>query len=181
MSLEQLIVKCKKNDTKAQGELYKLYKSKLFTLCLKYSRSHAEAQDNLQDAFVTIFKKISQFKNKGSFEGWIKRITINTALQCYRTKGVFSIVNEDILDETDWEVEDTDEISMDYLLQIIQELPDRYRLVFNLYVLDDYSHKEIANMLEISQGTSKSNLARAREILKKKIEVYKDEQKLQSL
>ena len=181
MSLEQLIVKCKKNDTKAQGELYKLFSSKLFTICLKYSRNHAEAQDNLQDAFVTIFKKISQFKNKGSFEGWIKRITINTALQCYRTKGVFSIINEDIPDDSVWEVEDAEGISIDYLLQIIQELPDRYRLVFNLYVLDDYSHKEIAEMLEISQGTSKSNLARARDILKKKIEVYKDEQKLQSL
>lgn len=181
MSLEQLIVKCKKNDTKAQGELYRLFSSKLFTICLKYSRNHAEAQDNLQDAFVTIFKKIAQYKGKGSFEGWVKRITINTALQCYRTKGVFSIVNEDIPDDSVWDVEDTDGISMDYLLRIIQELPDRYRLVFNLYVLDDYSHKEIANMLEISQGTSKSNLARAREILKKKIEVYKDEQKLQSL
>jgi len=181
LSLEQLIVKCKKNDTKAQGELYKLYSSKLFTLCLKYSRNHVEAQDNLQDAFVTIFKKISQFKNKGSFEGWMKRITINTALQHYRTKGVYSIINEDIIDETIWEVEDTDSISLNYLLQIIQELPDRYRLVFNLYVLDDYSHREIADMLEISQGTSKSNLARAREILKKKIDVYKDEQKLQSL
>ena len=181
MSLEQLIVKCKKNDTKAQGELYKLFSSKLFTICLKYSRNHAEAQDNLQDAFVTIFKKISQFKNKGCFEGWIKRITINTALQCYRTKGVFSIINEDIPDDSVWEVEDAEGISIDYLLQIIQELPDRYRLVFNLYVLDDYSHKEIAEMLEISQGTSKSNLARARDILKKKIEVYKDEQKLQSL
>jgi len=180
LSLEQLIVKCKKNDTKAQGELYKLYSSKLFTICLKYSRNHAEAQDNLQDAFVTIFKKISQFKSKGSFEGWIKRITINTSLQCYRAKGVYSIVNQDIPDDS-WEVEDTDDISLDYLLQIIQELPDRYRLVFNLYVLDDYSHKEIAEMLEISQGTSKSNLARARDILKKKIEVYKDEQKLQSL
>jgi len=181
LSLEQLIVKCKNNDTKAQSELYKLYSSKLFTICLKYSRNHAEAQDNLQDAFVTIFKKISQYKGKGSFEGWIKRITINTALQRYRTKGVFSIINEDIPDEGNWDVEDTEGISIDYLLQIIQELPDRYRLVFNLYVLDDFSHKEVANMLEISEGTSKSNLARAREILKKKIEVYKDMQKMQSL
>lgn len=181
MSLEQLIEQCKKNDVKAQSQIYKLFASKLFSVCLKYSRNNAEAEDNLQDAFVTIFKKISQFKSKGSFEGWIKRITINTALQRYREKGVFSIINEDIIDEANWEVEVEEGIALDYLLQIIQELPDRYRLVFNLYVLDDYSHKEIAEMLEISQGTSKSNLARAREILKKKIEVYKDMQKLQSL
>ena len=164
MSLEKLIEKCKKNDTKAQGEIYKLFSSKLFALCLKYSTNYAEAEDNLQDAFMTIFNKISQYKSKGSFEGWLKRITINTALQRYRTKGVFSIINEDIADDVEVDVDDSN-IPLDYLLQIIQELPNRYRLVFNLYVLDDYSHKDIANMLEITQGTSKSNLARAREIL----------------
>jgi len=180
LSLEKLIEKCKKNDTKAQGEIYKLFSSKLFALCLKYSTNYAEAEDNLQDAFMTIFNKISQYKSKGSFEGWLKRITINTALQRYRTKGVFSIINEDIADDVEVDVDDSN-IPLDYLLQIIQELPNRYRLVFNLYVLDDYSHKDIANMLEITQGTSKSNLARAREILKKKIENYKDTQRLQSL
>lgn len=180
MSLEQLIEKCKKNDTKAQGEIYKLFSSKLFALCLKYSTNYAEAEDNLQDAFVTIFNKISQYKSKGSFEGWLKRIAINTALQRYRTKGVFSIINEDIVDDVEVDVEDNN-IPLDYLLKIIQELPNRYRLVFNLYVLDDYSHKDIANMLEITEGTSKSNLARAREILKKKIENHKNTQRLQSL
>jgi len=180
LSLEQLIHKCKKNDTKAQGELYKLFSSKLFALSLKYSTNYAEAEDNLQDAFVIIFNKISQYKNKGSFEGWLKRITINNALQRYRTKGVFNIINEEIADEIEIEIED-ESVPLDFLLQIIQELPNRYRLVFNLYVLDDYSHKEIAGMLEISQGTSKSNLARARDILKKKIKNYKDTQRLQSL
>lgn len=180
MSLEQLIQKCKKDDTKAQGELYKLFSSKLFALSLKYSTNYAEAEDNLQDAFVIIFKKISQYKNRGSFEGWLKRITINTALQRYRTKGVFNIVNEEIEDNAEIEIED-EIVPLDFLLQIIQELPNRYRLVFNLYVLDDYPHKEIAEMLEISQGTSKSNLARAREILKNKIIIYKDKQRLQSL
>ena len=95
---------------------------------------------------MIIFNKISQYKNKGSFEGWIKRITINNALQRYRTKGVFSIINEDIADDVEVDVDDSN-IPLDYLLQIIQELPNRYRLVFNLYVLDDYSHKDIANML----------------------------------
>lgn len=172
MSLEQLIEQCKKNDVKAQSQIYKLFASKLFSVCLKYSRNYAEAEDNLQDAFVTIFEKIAQYKNLGSFEGWIKRITINTALQHYRSVGVYDIVNENQIEDESIEV-DEDSIKIDFLLGIIQELPDRYRLVFNLYVLDDFSHKEIADMLKISIGTSKSNLARARMILKEKIESYK--------
>lgn len=172
MSLEQLIERCKKNDAKAQSQIYKLYASQLFSLSLKYSRNYAEAEDNLQDAFVTIFKKIEQFKSKGSLEGWMKRIAINTALQRYRSVGVFNIVNEGQIEDVSIDIDD-DTIGIDYLLQIIQELPDRYRLVFNLYALDDYSHKEIAEMLNISTGTSKSNLARARLILKNKIEKYK--------
>ena len=180
MSLKQLIQKCSNNDTKAQSELYHLFSSKLFSLCLKYSRNYAEAEDNLQDAFVTIFNKVSQYKNKGSFEGWLKRITINTALQCYRNKGFFEIINENTIEDVTLDVEE-DNITIDYLLSIIQELPDRYRLVFNLYVLDGYSHKDIASMLEIAIGTSKSNLARARQILKDKIETYKMSLNSQSL
>ena len=180
LSLNQLIENCKIDDTKAQGELYKLFSSKLFSVCLKYSRNHAEAEDNLQDAFLTIFKKIEQFKNKGSFEGWLKRITVNTVLQRYRNEKVFDIINENIIEDVELDV-DEDIVSIDYLLQIIQELPDRYRLVFNLYVLDGYSHKDIADMLDINIGTSKSNLARARQNLKETIEKYKTVQSLQSL
>ncbi|MEN3323863.1 RNA polymerase sigma factor [Mariniflexile soesokkakense] len=180
MSLDQLIESCKINDTKAQSELYKLFSSKLFSVCLKYSRNYAEAEDNLQDAFLTIFKKIEQYKNKGSFEGWLKRVTINTVLQQYRKEKVFDIINENVIDDVEIEV-DEDVISIDYLLRIIQELPDRYRLVFNLYVLDGYSHKDIASMLDINIGTSKSNLARARQILKQTIEDHKTTQSLQSL
>ena len=180
MSLEQLIAKCKKNDAQAQSQIYKLYASKLFSICLKYSRNYAEAEDNLQDAYITIFKKIDQFKSKGSFEGWLKRITINTALQRYRSVGVFDIINEDQIEDVTVEI-DEDNISLDFLLQIIQELPDRYRLVFNLYALDDFSHKEISKMLNISVGTSKSNLARGRLILKNKIEHYKTNSNSQSL
>ena len=180
MSLERLIEQCKKNDAKAQSQIYKLYASKLFSLSLKYSRNRAEAEDNLQDAFVTIFKKIDQYKNKGSLEGWMKRVTINTALQCYRSVGVFDIVSEEQIEDVSIEIDD-DDIGINYLLQIIQELPDRYRLVFNLYALDDYSHKEIAEMLDISIGTSKSNLARARMILKDKIEQYRASMNSQTL
>ncbi|MBP0902814.1 RNA polymerase sigma factor [Mariniflexile gromovii] len=180
MSLDQLIESCKINDTKAQSELYKLFSSKLFAVCLKYSRNYAEAEDNLQDAFLIIFKKIDQYKSKGSFEGWLKRVTINTVLQQYRNEKVFEIVNENIIDEVEIDI-DEDTLSIDYLLRIIQELPDRYRLVFNLYVLDGYSHKDIASMLGINIGTSKSNLARARQILKQTIEDYKTTHSLQSL
>jgi RNA polymerase sigma factor (sigma-70 family) len=180
LSLNKLIENCKINDTKAQSELYKLFSRKLFSICLKYSRSYAEAEDNLQDAFITIFNKIEQYKNKGSFEGWLKRVTINTVLQQYRNEKVFDIVNENLTEEVELEV-DEDAISIDYLLQIIQELPDRYRLIFNLYVLDDYSHKDISSMLDINIGTSKSNLARARQILKRTIENYKTTKSLQSL
>lgn len=180
MGLDQLIEDCKKNNIQAQSELYKLFSSKLFTVCLKYSRNYAEAEDNLQDAFITIFNKIEQFKNKGSFEGWLKRVTVNTVLQQYRKEKVFDIVNENIIYDVELDI-DEDTISIDYLLKIIQELPDSYRLVFNLYVLDGYSHKEIATMLEINIGTSKSNLARARYILKQNIEDYKTQPSSQSL
>jgi RNA polymerase sigma-70 factor (ECF subfamily) len=122
----------------------------------------------LQDSFITIFNKIGQYNHKGSFEGWMKRIVINTALQKYRTKSMLSLVTEEIPDEVIVEV-DEETVSLDYLLSIIQELPDRYRMVFNLYVLDGYSHKEIAEKLTITEGTSKSNLSRARLILREKL------------
>ncbi len=173
MSLEKLIEKCKNRDLKAQSEVYHLFAGKLFALCLKYSKNHQDAQDNLQDGFITIFKKIDQYQFKGSFEGWLKRIMINTALQKYREKSVLNLVTEEIPERVEVEVDD-EEVSLDFLLNLIQQLPNQYRLVFNLYVLDGFSHKEIAKMLGISEGTSKSNLSRARMTLKKRL----DEQKI---
>lgn len=169
MILEQLIYECTKNNTKAQEQLYHLLAPKLFAVCLKYSRSYEEAQDNLQESILLIFEKISQYKNSGSFEGWAKRVVINYVLQQYRNQKVFEIVSEKIPDTDEVEIED-ENVSIEFLTKIIQELPDRYRLVFNLYVMDGYSHKEIAEMLGINIGTSKSNLARAKAILKDKIE-----------
>ncbi len=172
MGLDQLINNCKKNDAKAQEQIYKLFAPKFFGVCLKYSSNYAEAEDNLQDGFIIIFKKIDQYNFKGSFEGWAKRIMINNALQKYRTQVRFlEVINDDIIEENIPEIENED-VSLEYLMQIIQELPDRYRMVFNLYVLDGYSHKEIAEMLDITTGTTKSNLARARIILKEKIELH---------
>ncbi len=169
MSLEKLINKCKRKDIKAQSQIYQLYTGKLFALCLKYSRNYQEAQDNLQNGFITIFEKIEQYNFKGSFEGWLKRIIINTALQTYREKNVLNLVTEEIPEEVEIEI-DEEQVSLEFLLKLIQELPNRYRMVFNLYVLDGYSHKEVASMLDISEGTSKSNLSRARVILRDKIE-----------
>lgn len=169
MGLDQIIKDCQANNIKAQEQLYRLLAPKLFAVCLKYSRSRADAEDNLQDGFILLFDKIGQYRFQGSFEGWAKRLMINNVLQKYRTTGVFSLVTENIPEEADVYVE-ADEVSMEFLVKIIQELPDRYRTVFNLYVTDGYSHKEIAEMLGITDGTSKSNLARARMILKEKIE-----------
>ena len=169
MSLDQLIHNCKKQDIKAQEQLYRLYANKLFAVCLKYSNGYQQAEDNLQDGFMIIFEKIKQYQDKGSFEGWMKRIMVNTTLQKYRKQGLFELVNEEHLKEPALEIDD-EVVSVDFLLEIIQELPDRYRQVFNLYALDGFSHKEISEMLQISTGTSKSNLARARIILKEKIE-----------
>ena len=172
MSLDKLIINCINQDAQAQSELYKQFASKLFSVCLKYSKNYVEAEDNLHDAFITIFSKIDQYNNKGSFEGWLKRIAINTTLQRYREDvGVYDITNEANIADVSVDYNE-DDVSIDYLLEIIQELPDRYRLVFNLYVLDGYSHVEISELIHISKGTSKSNLARARLILKEKIEVY---------
>lgn len=175
MSLNKLIKRCADNDRKAQKEIYQLFAGKLFSICLKYSKNKQEAQDNLHDGFVTIFAKIGQFRFKGSFEGWIKRVMLNTILLKYRKKTVLNIVTEEIPDEVIVDVDD-DEISLDFLLNLIHELPDRYRMVFNLYVLDGYSHREISKMMQIAEGTSKSNLARARGILKHKIEEFQEGQ-----
>jgi RNA polymerase sigma-70 factor (ECF subfamily) len=173
LDIKQLINDCQKNDRKAQEQLYRLYAPKLFSVCLKYSRNYTEAQDNLQDGFLIIFDKIDQFSFKGSFDGWLKRVMVNHVLQQYRQETFLSLVKEDVPDDNEIEIDDED-ISLEYLLKIIQELPNQYRLVFNLYVLDGYSHQEIAEMLTINLGTSKSNLARAKMILREKIEQFKN-------
>ncbi|PKD21727.1 RNA polymerase subunit sigma-70 [Salegentibacter salinarum] len=180
MSLEKLILQCKKQDIRAQEKLYRMYSGKLFGLCLKYSNNYQQAEDNLQDGFMTIFNKIDQYEDKGSFEGWMKRIVINTTLQKHRKEKYFEIINENQLEDPVVEIDD-DEITTDFLLESIQELPERYRQIFNLYALDGFSHKEIADMLNISVGSSKSNLARARNILKEKIENHLNDNKVQSL
>ncbi|MEQ6124512.1 sigma-70 family RNA polymerase sigma factor [Pseudotenacibaculum sp. MALMAid0570] len=174
-SLEEIIEQCCKQEISAQSEIYKRFSKKLFALCLKYSRDYQDAEDVLQDSFIIIFNKINQYKRKGSFEGWIKRITINVALQKYRQKTRLEVVRSDAVSNEVY-VDVEEDIETDFLLNLVQQLPDRYRLVFNLYVLDRFSHKEIAEMLEISEGTSKSNLSRARAILQEKVIAYQKKQ-----
>ncbi len=169
MDTNKLIKKCQENNRKAQSELFHRYKDVLFALSLKYCKNYKEAEDNLHDSFISIFKKINQYKFKGSFEGWMKRITINKAIDKYKKTHISkAFFEEDNIKDTAIDA-DTVNFSLDELLSFIQELPDRYRLVFNLYELDGYSHKEIAKMLQISESTSKSNLHRAKVILKTKI------------
>jgi len=170
LSLEKLITNCKKGNRKAQEELYRKYAGVLYGMCLKYSRNKTEAEDNLHDSFMVIYDKISQFSQKGSFEGWMKRITVNTVLQKYRKEPHLSVVSENKADIIDIDVDHANDIELATLLHYIQELPNKYRLTFNLYVLDGYTHKEISALLGTTTGTSKSNLARAKMILKEKIE-----------
>lgn len=170
MSEKELIKACCKQNRNAQSQLYTLYKDRLFTLCLKYCRTREEAEDILQESFVSIFTQIKKFKNKGSFEGWMKRITINKAINSFKKEGrKFQLVAEPMTEENETIASKYLDIPLDELLGTIQELPDRYRLVFNLYELDDFSHKEISQMLGISIGTSKSNLFRAKQALKEKL------------
>lgn len=169
MNLEDLIKSCIKQNRKAQEELYHLYKETLFVLSLKYCQNQTEAEDNLHNAFIEIFTNIKKFKNNGSFEGWMKRITINKAIDSYKKSYQLVPVSDKTFANTEIEENDLEMYSLEYILSLIQNLPNQYRLVFCLYELDNYSHLEISKMLSISEGTSKSNLHRAKMILKEQI------------
>lgn len=145
-----------------------MYKKTLYVLSLKYCSNEAEAEDNLHDAFIEIFSNIKNYKGKGSFEGWIKKITINKAITRYKQSYILTAIKDEYLQD-DFVTENEINLPLDTLLNYIQELPHQYRLVFSLYELDDFSHQEIADMLSISENTSKSNLHRAKQILKEKI------------
>jgi RNA polymerase sigma factor (sigma-70 family) len=169
-NLDQYIRKCADNDREAQLKVYQLFSPVLYGLCLKYMRNEDDAKDVFQEAFVIAFQKIGQYKFEGSFEGWIKRIFINKLLETLKKKkkGVLflDVFETDIAAEEELEIAP---IEQEKLLEYIQELPDQYRMVFNLYVFEKMKHKEIAKLLDINEGTSKSNLNRAKSILKKKI------------
>ncbi|MEO6404696.1 MAG: RNA polymerase sigma factor [Ferruginibacter sp.] len=163
---------CIKQDAACQKELYNRYAGKMLGVCQRYARNNADAEDMLQEAFIKIFDKMHQFKFEGSFEGWIRRIVVNTALKKYSLTRYSKEVSV-------YEVKETNGIYADAaayshltekdLLVLINNLPDGYRLIFNLYVIEGYAHEEIAEMLGIQAGTSRSQLVKARSLLQKQI------------
>ncbi len=171
---EKLIEGCLAGKRKAQNELYLRFSPQLFGICLRYASNRSEAQDMLQEGFIKIFSSLSSFKGNGSFEGWMKRIMINNALnhiRIYTKQQLFSDFSEveniaDIPSEVDDAKPPPDTETM---LLLIQGLPEGYRMVFNLYVFEDYTHREIAEEAGISENTSKTQLMRARNLLQKKI------------
>lgn len=170
--LEILIRKCIQNDRAGQLKLYQLFSPVLYGICLKYMKNEDDAKDVFQEAFIIVFQKISQYKFEGSFEGWLKRIFINKLIETLNKKKKESFFLDVFDPETD-EIAEEElgiiPINQEKMLEYIQDLPDQYRMVFNLYVFEKMKHKEIAKLLQISEGTSKSNLNRAKRILQKRI------------
>ncbi len=168
----KFLQRLKRGDPLAQKELYDRYAPVLLGVAMRYAGSKEEAEDILQDAFVKIFKHINTFEQRGSFEGWMRKIVVNTAIVHYRKElkhryqdDVTDIKETDI---TDFEHDDPD-FTLDELKQAIQSLPPGYRTVFNLYAVEGYKHKEIAKMLGIDESTSKSQYHRARKLLQKRL------------
>jgi RNA polymerase sigma factor (sigma-70 family) len=167
---DELIQGCLKRDKSAQKHLYETYSSKMYGLCYRYIKDPMEAEDVLVTAFMKVFDKIDQFKSEGSFEGWIRKIVVNESLTHLRRNRSMYLETE--LEQADREPDYdrlSDHLETEDLLNIIQELPAGYRIVFNMYAIDGYSHKEIAEQLGISENTSKSQLSRARVYLQKKL------------
>lgn len=175
----ELIEGCKQKQHKAFKMLYKQYGPTLLAICYRYCKSRSEAEDVLQEGFIKIFKKIDSYKGKGSFEGWIKRIIVNTAINHFRSNlkhyYLYDLDDDKIfIDEADDIFEFKIEIDKGFLIKCIQELPQGYKLVFNMYAIDGLAHSEIAKLLGISINTSKSQLFKARRQLKGKIQAHLD-------
>ncbi len=175
----EIVKACLEGDREKQGLLYEKYAPLMLGVCMRYFRDRDEAQDALQEGFIRVFTKLRSFKEKGSLEGWIRRVIINTALNYYR--GNIKHYYHDDINEMEEFIEDDkavgDQFEREDLLNIIKSLPDGYRIVFNLYEVDGYSHKEIAEMLNISANTSKSQLLKARKQLQKKLAKLKENER----
>jgi len=166
-----LIEKCLKNDRKAQYEFYEKYAPKLYGVCLRYAKTVIDAEDILQDGFIKVFRYLGDYRGEGSFEGWLRKIMVTTAMNFYKRK---NLVSKDIEPESlrlpfhnDHEI--VSAMSHKELLRFIHELPDGYRTVFNLNTIEGYSHKEIGEIMHISVNTSKSQLSRAKNSLRNSI------------
>ena len=165
-----IISDCIAGNQKAQAKLYQQFAPKMFGVCLRYAKDSSEAEDNLQEGFIKVFTHLNSFRNDGSLEGWIRRIMINISLEKIRKKHLMYPVDDvSIYDSVNFSDDVIAKISADELMKLVQELPPRYQMVFNLYVIEGMSHQEIAKEMSITEGTSKSNLSRAREILKRKV------------
>jgi RNA polymerase sigma factor (sigma-70 family) len=169
-TIDSLLEGCKKCDRKAQESLYKTLASRMMGVCIRYAKDTNEAEDVLQMGFVKVFQKVSEFRGEGSFEGWIRRIMVNTAIESYRKNlRNLNVVDIDEVYDQPQSTFDMNGLELKDLLKLVQQLSNGYRLVFNMYVIEGYSHKEIAGQLGITEGASKSQLSRARAILKNKI------------
>lgn len=170
-SLEEIIKGCKEGKPRFQESLYKLMSSKMFGVCMRYAKDQFEAEDILQTGFVKVFRKIDMYKGEGSFEGWVRRIMVNTSIEFYR-KNLKSLNIVDITEVNEKEVStafDTSSLNVKDLLKLIQALSVGYRMVFNMYAIEGFSHREIAAELGITEGASKSQLSRARAILREQV------------
>lgn len=179
INFEELIPNCIQGDRKSQQKFFQLFYGKMLNVCFRYSNDMDEAKDILQDAFIKVFASLEHFGNKGSLEGWVRRIVVNTAIDTIRRKKDFMLdiddnSNQALLSNPEEEssLSEYAKIKAEILLKLIQKLSPAYKTVFNLYVLEDYSHKDIANELGISEGTSKSNLAKAKCNLKQLFDDY---------
>ncbi len=170
--IHSIVKSCQKGDSQAFNQVFDEFGKMLFGIAMRYAKDHAEAEDILQDSFIKIFDKIVSYDFKGSFEGWLKRIVVNTALnKCVKNKSLKESYTMDDIELPEAEKVLSD-IGANELLEIINKLPEGYKAVFNMYVVDGYSHKEIAESLEISEGTSKSQLSKAKGMLRKILEQY---------
>ena len=172
MTDEEMLNGCMTNSEHAQKLLFNKYSRIMTGVCLRYADSYEEAQDIVQDGFIKVFKKIGMFSGKGSLEGWVRRIMVNTSLDYLR-----SIKNERFnvtIDNVSYKLKEDQKVESDLqaedLLKMVQSLPTGYRTVFNMYAIEGFTHKEIGNALEISENTSKSQYSRARTLLQKKLE-----------
>lgn len=172
---EEIILRgCRKGKAKAQRELYDRYATTMLGVCLRYVKNKAEAEDVLQEGFIKVFKNLKNYNGEGSLAGWIYRIMVNTALNYLRSKKKIQFVEyEGNVPDTSDDSQVEPPFSKQQFMDAIHDLPDGYRTVFNLYVLEGYKHREIADILEISINTSKTQLAKARQMLKKTLTAIK--------
>jgi len=173
--IKNIINGCLNGNRRDQELLYRRHAPKLYAVCLQYSGNDEEARDILQEGFIKIFENLTHYKYEGSFEGWMRRIIVNTALERFRSRhNLYRVDDIDQIPEPDAEPDNEDYAGLEAvdLMEIIRELPPKYRMVFNLFAIEGYSHKEISQIVNISEGTSKSNLARARIILQRRVGSY---------